>query len=69
VDEQVLQLARTLSLNNIFNDIYAPLDNIDKRQYQSLSLDVEDLQSALEFTNMQLLSTLALFRPSTFTIY
>ena len=68
-DERVLQLARTLSLNNVYNEIYAPLDNIDKRQYQSLSLDVEDLEGALDFTNMQLLSTLAIFRPSAFTIY
>ncbi|MFQ3237355.1 MAG: HD-like signal output (HDOD) protein [Paraglaciecola sp.] len=69
IDERVLQLARNLSLNNVFNDIYAPLDNIDKRQYQSLSLDKEDLECALDFTNMQLLNTLAIFRPCAFTIY
>lgn len=66
---RIIQLARTLSLNNVFNETYAPLDNIEKSQYQSLSLDVEDLEGALDFTNMQLLSTLAIFRPSTFNIY
>lgn len=68
-EERILQLARSLSINNVYNEIYGPMDNIEESQYLSLSLDEEDLQNALDFTNMQLFSTLAIFRPATFNIF
>ncbi|MEH6711846.1 MAG: HDOD domain-containing protein, partial [Paraglaciecola polaris] len=68
-EEKVLQLAANLALNNVYGEIYSHLDNIDSQQYEILKLDEEDLEAALDFTNMQLISTLAIFSPSTFSIY
>ncbi|ABG41444.1 putative signal transduction protein [Paraglaciecola sp. T6c] len=68
-EEKILQLASGLALNNVYSEIYNRLDNIEPAQYEILDLDDEDLDAALDFTNMQLISTLAIFSPSTFSIY
>ncbi|WP_158770603.1 HDOD domain-containing protein [Paraglaciecola sp. L1A13] len=68
-EEKVLQLAANLALNNVYGEIYNRLDNIIPAQYEMLNLDLDDLDAALDFTNMQLISTLAIFSPSTFSIY
>ncbi|MBU3017563.1 HDOD domain-containing protein [Paraglaciecola agarilytica] len=68
-EEKVLQLAANLALNNVYGEIYGRLDNIEPEQYEELNLDEEALEAGLDFTNMQLISTLAIFSPSTFSIY
>ena len=68
-EEKILQLAANLALNNVYGEIYSRLDNIEPEQYEELNLDEEALEAGLDFTNMQLISTLAIFSPSTFSIY
>lgn len=69
IEEQIVQLSVALALNNVYKDIYGKYDNISAYMYESLGLDVENLDNALDFTNLQLISAMALFSPSSFSIY
>ena len=69
IEEQIVQLSVALALNNVYKDVYAKHDNISAQMYESLGLDLESLNNALDFTNLQLFSAMALFSPSSFSIY
>lgn len=69
VAEKVIQLSVALALNNVHSDLYAPYDNIPAELYESLGLDTVSLDNALDFTNLQLMSAMALFTPSSFLLY
>ncbi|MCV2885212.1 HDOD domain-containing protein [Aestuariibacter sp. AA17] len=69
LDEKIMQLAYVLTLDNSHPEFYAGNANVDPEMYDRLNLDLADLQAALDFTNLQALSVLALFSPSSASIY
>ena len=68
-EEKIIQLAYLLALNNVNSDLYSIHANVTEEMYESLGLDIESINNALDFSNLQLMSVLALFSPSSFTIF
>ncbi|MDU0356061.1 hypothetical protein RS130_21125 [Paraglaciecola aquimarina] len=68
-EKKILQLSYLLSLNNVYGDFYSKYDGVTPDMYKSLGLEIESVDNALDFSNLQLMSALALFSPSTFAIY
>ena len=68
-EERIMQLAYLLALNNVNSDFYAIHANVTEEMYESLGIDIESVNNALDFSNLQLMSALALFSPSSFAIF
>lgn len=68
-EEKVLQLSYLLALNNVYGDYYSKHDDILPAMYEDLGLEIETVDNALDFSNLQLMSALALFSPSSFSIF
>lgn len=68
-EEQVMQLAYLLALNNVNSEHYAIHTGITEDMYESLGIDLETVNNALDFSNLQLMSVLALFSPSSFAMF
>lgn len=68
-EEKVIQLAYLLALNNVNSELYSTHANVTEEMYESLGLDIENINNALDFSNLQLMSVLALFSPSSFSIF
>lgn len=68
-EEKLMQLGYLLSRNNIESEHYLPHEGITTDMYEGLGLDAEELNHALDFSNLQLMSALAIFSPSSFTMY
>ena len=68
-EDQILQLSYLLSVNNVFKEFYSAKEGLESQHYESLGLDLEQIDNALDFTNLQLISALALFSPSSFSMY
>ena len=68
-EEKIIQLSSVMSLNNIYKEHYRIRSNISEGMYQNLGFDQQCLDHAQDFTNLQLMSTLALFNPSSFSLY
>ena len=68
-EEKVIQLAYLLSLNNIHTDLYCADAGVTEDMYEDLGIDLECVNNALDFSNLQLMSALALFSPSSFAMY
>jgi HD-like signal output (HDOD) protein len=68
-EEKIMQLAYLLALNNVNSEHYSKYANITEDMYQSLGFDLKYVDNALEFSNVQLISTLALFSPSSFLLF
>lgn len=69
IEEQIIQLSVALALNNVHKDVFVLYDNITPQMYEPLGFDLENLDNALDFTNLQLMSAMALFSPSSFALY
>lgn len=69
VEDQIIQLAYILATNNINNELYSIHSNLTEEMYQNLGLDLECVNNALDFSNLQLMSALALFSPSSFAMF
>ncbi|PKG96022.1 HDOD domain-containing protein [Paraglaciecola sp. MB-3u-78] len=67
--EKIIQLAYLLALNNVHSELYSIHSGITENMYQSIGIDEECVNNALDFSNLKLMSVLALFSPSTFTIF
>jgi HD-like signal output (HDOD) protein len=65
-EEKVVQLAYLLSLCNINSDVYSRHANVTENMYADLGIDLECVNNALDFSNLQLMSALALFGSSSF---
>ena len=63
IEEKIIQLAYLLSLNNVNSELYTRYDNITEDIYERLGIDKDTIKKALDFSNLQLMSALALFRP------
>jgi HD-like signal output (HDOD) protein len=68
-EENIIQLAYLLALNNINRELYASHAGITEDMYKCLGIDLERVNNLLDFSNLQLMSALALFSPSTFAVF
>jgi HD-like signal output (HDOD) protein len=68
-EEKILQLAYLLALNNVHSELYSTHTNITEDMYEGLGIDLECVNNALDFSNLQLMSALALFSPSSFAMF
>ncbi|MFT5543909.1 MAG: HD-like signal output (HDOD) protein [Arenicella sp.] len=68
-EEKIIQLAYLLTLNNINSELYATHADITEDMYQSLGIELGSVNNALDFSNLQLMSALALFSPSSFAMF
>jgi len=67
--EKIIQLAYLLALNNVHSELYSTHADTTEDMYKSIGIDEECINNALDFSNLQLMSALALFSPSTFTMW
>ena len=68
-EEKIIQLAYLLALNNINSDMYSIHADVTEEMYESLGIDLDCVNNALDFSNLQLMSALALFSPSSFAMF
>ena len=68
-EEKIMQLAYLLALNNVDNEQCSKHANITEEMYQCLDIDLSHIDNALDFSNLQLISALALFSPSSFSMF
>jgi len=68
-EEKIIQLAYLLALNNVNSEFYSIHGDVTEEMYESLGIDLESVNNALDFSNLQLMSALALFSPSSFTMF
>jgi len=68
-EEKIIQLAYLLALNNINSELYSKYAGVTEDMYEGLGIDEECVNNALDFSNLQLMSVLALFSPSSFAIF
>jgi HD-like signal output (HDOD) protein len=68
-EEKIIQLAYLLALNNVNGEIYSTHSGITEDMYKGLGIDLECVNNALDFSNLQLMGALALFSPSSFAIF
>lgn len=66
---RIMQLAYLLARNNINNGLYPIHGDVCEEMYQSLGLDIDAVNHALDFSNLQLMSALALFSPSSLAMF
>ncbi|MFY0666971.1 MAG: HDOD domain-containing protein [Alteromonas stellipolaris] len=68
-EEQILQLSYVLALDNVNSEIYPSYNNLKPELHESLSLNRDDLEDALDITNLQCISVISLFNPNAFMLY
>ncbi|MFT4994355.1 MAG: HD-like signal output (HDOD) protein [Paraglaciecola sp.] len=66
-DDKIIQLAYILALNNASEEQHPAHNDISAELYESLEIDLDCLERAMNFTNLQLMGALALFHPGIFT--
>lgn len=69
MDITIMQLSYLLALDNVHPDIYPGYSNLDESLHQVLDLSRNDLEDALDVTNLQCISVIGLFNPSSFVLY
>jgi HD-like signal output (HDOD) protein len=68
-EDKILQLAYHLTLENVYRDIYQGRSQLDPDYYQQLTLQLSDVKSALDHTNLQAMGVLAMFNPAATSVY
>lgn len=68
-EQKILQLSYILALNNVYGDFYSKHDGLTPDMYEDLGLEIECVDNALDFSNLQLMSAMALFSPSSFSMF
>ena len=69
LDEKIIQLSYILALDNANEAFYPAHANLEPMLYERLSLEPQELEAALDLTNLQSMSVLALFNPGSSTVY
>lgn len=69
VDARIMQMAYCLALDNVNSEVYPAYTHVNNSMQDALGLEHEDLEDTLDITNMQCLSILSLFNPSSFMVY
>lgn len=62
----IMKLAYVLSLENVYADVYESYANLPPYLCENLVLERDDLEDALDITNLQCISVLSLFDASNF---
>lgn len=68
-EQKIIQLAYILARNNVNREFYSMDKELSPELYQVLDLELDSVNNALDFCNLQLISALALFSPSSFAMY
>lgn len=68
-DDKVIQLAYILALNNASEEHNEAHSAISAKLYERLGIELDCLDRAMNFTNLQLMGALALFSPATFSVF
>ncbi|MBU2978972.1 HDOD domain-containing protein [Alteromonas sp. C1M14] len=68
-DVQILQLSYVLALDNVNPEVYPSYNNLIPELHERLTLKREDLEDALDITNLQCISVMSLFNPNSFILY
>ncbi|MDM7861086.1 HDOD domain-containing protein [Alteromonas sp. ASW11-36] len=68
-DVQIMQLAYVLALDNVNQDVYEPYANLQPFLNECLKLDEDDIEVALDTTNLQCINVISMFNPSAFMVY
>ncbi|MDB2331603.1 HDOD domain-containing protein [Alteromonas sp.] len=69
IECKILQLSYVLALDNVNPDIYPSYHNLQPQLHETLTLEHEDLEDALDVTNLQCISVISLFNPNSFMLY
>lgn len=69
LDASIMQLSYTLALDNVHPDIYPELCNLEPHLYETLDIARDELEDALDITNLQCISVIALFNPNSFVLF
>lgn len=69
VDNTILQLSYVLALDNVNQDIYPSYNNLKPHLHENLHLNRDDLENALDITNLQCISVVSIFNPNAFMPY
>lgn len=69
MDTLVLQLSYVLALDNVNPEVFPSYHNLTPELYSRLSLEQQDLEDALDITNLQCISVMSLFNPNSFIVY
>lgn len=68
-EDRILQLSYVLALDNVNPEVYPSYHNLKPEMHDTLSLNREDLEDALDITNLQCISVISLFNPNAFMLY
>ena len=68
-EDRILQLSYVLALDNVNPEVYPSYHNLKSEMHDALSLNREDLEDALDITNLQCISVISLFNPNAFMLY
>ncbi|WDT87727.1 HDOD domain-containing protein [Alteromonas sp. 009811495] len=68
-EDRILQLSYVLALDNVNPEVYPSYHNLKPEMHDALSLNREDLEDALDITNLQCISVISLFNPNAFMLY
>lgn len=68
-DARIMQLCYQLALDNVNPEIYTQYSHISEELQQQLGVSHEDMEDALDITNLQCLNVISLFNPSAFMLY
>ncbi|NVK55349.1 MAG: HDOD domain-containing protein [Alteromonadaceae bacterium] len=69
VDVQIAQLAYVLALDNINPDLYGNSTTQYVHLHEALGFGYEEIEDALDITNLQCLNVMSLFNPNAFMLY
>ncbi|TDF41455.1 HDOD domain-containing protein [Alteromonadaceae bacterium M269] len=69
LDDKVMQLAYVLAIENVNQEFYLNNTQLEPCMYECFGFEIDDLENALDHTNLQIMNVLALFSPSSFAIY
>ncbi|MDP5039469.1 MAG: HDOD domain-containing protein [Paraglaciecola sp.] len=68
-EDQILQLSYLLSVNNIYKEHYTSHSRLTPYLYENLGLELPHVNDALDLTNLQFMSAMAVFSPSSFAMF
>lgn len=68
-EDQILKLSYLLSINNVYKEHYTAFRGLTPYLYENLGLELEQVNDALDLTNLQLMSAMSVFSPSSFSIF
>lgn len=69
LDIQIVQLAYVLALDNVNPKIYPSYYHLQPQMHEGLDLEQNDLEEALDITNLQCISVMSLFNPNSHLLY